>query len=122
MSPESIFVLVLIGIGAGVLSGLVGVGGGIVIVPALVMALGLSQHAAQGNTLAMLMIPVGILGVMNYYQKGHVDWRIALVLGLGFIPGAWLGSKAALALSGPMVKRVFGGLLLLIAIKFLLGK
>jgi len=86
------------------------------------MALGLSQHAAQGNTLAMLMIPVGVLGVLNYYQRGYVDWRIALLLGLGFIPGAFFGSKLALALSSLAVKRIFGALLLLIALKFLLGK
>lgn len=122
MSTEIIFLLALIGLAAGVLSGLVGVGGGIIIVPALVMALGISQHSAQGNTLAMLMIPVGALAVFNYYRSGHIDWRIALLLAVGFIPGAWLGSKLALALPALAVKRIFGVLLLLVAVKFLLNK
>jgi uncharacterized membrane protein YfcA len=122
MSPEIILYLTLIGLAAGVLSGLVGVGGGIIIVPALVMVMGISQQSAQGNTLAMLMIPVGALAVLNYYRSGHIDWRIALLLAVGFIPGAWVGSKLALAIPALTLKRIFGVLLLLVAAKFLFNK
>jgi uncharacterized membrane protein YfcA len=122
MSPEIILYLTLIGLAAGVLSGLVGVGGGIIIVPALVMVMGISQQSAQGNTLAMLMIPVGALAVINYYRSGHIEWRIALLLAVGFIPGAWVGSKLALAIPALTLKRIFGVLLLLVAAKFLLNK
>ena len=74
MDTQTILIIIMVGIAAGILSGLVGVGGGIIIVPALVYFIGFSQKTAQGTSLAMIMLPVGIFGVMQYYKQGHVDF------------------------------------------------
>jgi len=119
MSLTSILGIMLIGVLAGLLSGLVGVGGGIIIVPALVMLLGLSQHTAQGTTLAMLSFPVSLIGALNYYKKGMVDWKVALILCIPFMIGGFVGSKIALELSTPMVKKIFAMVMILVAVKIL---
>jgi hypothetical protein len=119
MTPETILLLALVGLAAGILSGLVGVGGGIIIVPALVFFLGFTQHQAQGTSLGLLLLPVGILAVLNYYNKGHIDVRIIAIMSIAFVAGGWLGSKAALALPQETVKKVFGVLLLYTAIRML---
>ena len=117
-------ILILLGVGlvAGILSGMVGIGGGIIIVPALVYFLGLSQHTAQGTTLAMFLMPIGILGVMNYYNAGHVDIKTALIIGTTFVLGSFVGSKIAIGLDQNMVKRIFGVIILFVSIKMILGK
>ena len=107
------------GFAAGALSGLVGIGGGIVIVPVLVMLFGLSQHTAQGTTLAMLSFPVSFVGAYTYWQKGMVDWKIAILLCAGFIVGGFFGSKFAVGIPSLMIKRMFAVLMIIIAIKFL---
>lgn len=122
MEIQTWSVLALIGLAAGYLSGFVGVGGGIIMVPALVYFLGLSQHMAQGTSLAVLMVPVGILGVWNYYQKGQVHFSSAAVIALFFVAGSFFGSKYALKLDASMVRRIFGIFLLLVSVKFILGK
>ena len=104
---ETIIYLVLIGLAAGFMGGMVGIGGGVIIVPALVLLLGLSQHQSQGISLAMLLFPVGILGVINYYKKGHVDFKYAGLLAIGFLAGSYLGSKFSLSLPQDTVKKVF---------------
>lgn len=119
MTPEQIAIVIVAGLLAGVLSGLVGIGGGIVLVPALVMALGFSQQKAQGTTLALFMFPVGLLAVLNYHRKGYVDWRAMALLGAGFILGAFLGSKLALSLPQLTIKRIFGALIIIIGIRML---
>lgn len=111
--------IVAIGFIAGILSGMVGIGGGIVIVPALVILLGISQHTAQGTTLAMLSFPVSLVAAYQYSKQGNVDWKIALLLCFGFVLGGYLGSKFALSISSLMIKRIFAILLIVIAIKFL---
>ena len=111
--------VVLIGSAAGYISGLVGIGGGVVIVPALVYMAGLSQQTAQGTTLAMLLLPIGALGVWNYMRAGHVDWRLALMLSAGYIFGSWFGSKLALSLAPADLKRLFAIFLMLVAGKLL---
>jgi uncharacterized protein len=111
--------VVLVGSAAGYISGLVGIGGGVVIVPALVLVAGLSQQTAQGTTLAMLLLPIGILGVLNYMKAGHVDWRLALMLSAGYVVGSWFGSRLALSLSPAELKRVFAVFLLVMAGKLL---
>ncbi|HSX29608.1 MAG TPA: sulfite exporter TauE/SafE family protein [Candidatus Saccharimonadales bacterium] len=120
MPPLVDVLLIAIGLLAGMLSGLVGVGGGIVIVPALVMLLGFSQKNAQGTTLAMLMVPVGILAALTYYRAGHVNIKAALFIGLGFLFGALIGAQFAIRLPDHTMTRVFGGLLLAVGLKFLL--
>lgn len=117
-----ILLYILLGLVAGTLGGLVGIGGGIIIVPALVFLFGLSQHQAQGTTLALLVPPIGILGAWTYYQKGFVDLRIAAFVCLGFFLGSFFGAKIATALSSPVLQKIFGVALLLIALKMIFGK
>jgi len=119
---NEILILLVVGLAAGMLSGMVGVGGGIIIVPALVYFLGFTQHAAQGTTLFMFLFPIGILGVMNYYKAGNVDWKAALFICTTFVAGSYFGSKLAISLDQVTVKRIFGGLILVMGIKMLLGK
>ena len=110
----------VLGLGAGIFSGLIGVGGGVIIVPALVLLFGLSQHQAQGTTLAMLVPPVGLLAAWTYYREGYVHLPIAGWLCLGFFLGGFLGAKAAAALSDVTLERAFGVALLAISVKMIL--
>ncbi len=119
MSVQTIMILILIGLAAGMLSGMIGVGGGIVIVPALVYFLALSQKDAQGTSLGLLLLPVGILGVIQYYKQGHVDLKVVVVLAIGFTLGSYFGSKISLSLSDDKVKRMFAIVIMLVAIKML---
>lgn len=119
MDTQTILIIIMVGIAAGILSGLVGVGGGIIIVPALVYFIGFSQKTAQGTSLAMIMLPVGIFGVMQYYKQGHVDFKIVGLLAIGFLAGSFFGSKIALSISQETLKKVFAMLMILIAIKML---
>ncbi len=113
---------ILLGIAAGVLSGLIGIGGGVIIVPALVFLFGFSQHQAQGTTLALLVPPIGILAAWTYYKQGYVDIRIAALVAFGFLLGSVFGARIATGLSNAILEKVFGVALLLIAIKMILGK
>ena len=122
MEPTTVLALVLIGVAAGVLSGFVGVGGGIIIVPALMWALGFTQHQATGTSLAVLLLPVGILAVWNYHKAGNLDWRAAMIIAATFVVGAYFGSKLSLSLPPATVKKVFGGVMILAALKLLFGK
>jgi uncharacterized membrane protein YfcA len=122
MNTQTLAILLMIGLLAGFLSGTVGVGGGVVIVPMLVFLLGFEQHKAQGTSLFMFLFPIGILGVMNYYKKGFVDVKTALVICSTFVIGSFLGSKFSLSLDQQIVKRIFGGVFLLVALKMLFGK
>src|ERR1700744_203193 len=99
MTLQTIALLMLVGLLAGVLSGLVGLGGGVIIVPALVFLLGFSQHQAQGTSLGILLLPAGIFAVLNYYKKGFIDVKVVLFLIVGFLVGGWLGSKLSLSVS-----------------------
>lgn len=90
-----IFILILLGLLTGVLCGLVGIGGGLVIVPALVYLFGFSQHMAQGTTIAMMIPPIGLLAAITYYKQGYVDIKTAIFIALGVFIGAYLGSRIA---------------------------
>ena len=105
MTVQIILLLVLIGLAAGVLSGLVGVGGGIIVVPALVFFLGFTQQQAQGTSLGLLLLPVGILAVLNYYKQDQIDIRVVGIMALAFILGGWLGSRLATVAPAPEVSR-----------------
>ncbi len=119
MSAYSIVILILVGLAAGVLSGLVGIGGGIIIVPALVLFLGFTQKEAQGTTLGILLLPIGILAVIQYYKEGYVNISYVLTIAVAFLIGSYFGSKIAISLSDEKVKRIFAITLMLIAIKML---
>jgi uncharacterized membrane protein YfcA len=119
MTVQIILLLVLIGLAAGILSGLVGVGGGIIVVPALVFFLGFSQQQAQGTSLGLLLLPVGILAVLNYYKQGHIDIRVVGIMAAAFVIGGWLGSKWALSLPEVTVKRIFAVILFYSGIKMM---
>ena len=122
LSMNTIFILLAIGVVAGMLSGLVGIGGGIIIVPVLVYFCGFSQHQAQGTTLFMFMLPFGVLGVMNYYKAGNVDMKSALIIGSTFIVGSYFGSKIALAVDQTTIKKIFGIVIFFISLKMIFGK
>lgn len=113
---------VLLGVLAGGLSGLIGIGGGVIIVPALVFLFGFTQHRAEGTTLALLIPPVGILAVLPYFRQGNVDLRTAAYIGAGFLIGGLVGGQLANGLSSVVLQRVFGVALLLIALKMLLSR
>lgn len=119
MTTQVIITLLLVGLFSGVLSGLVGVGGGIVIVPALVFFLGFTQQEAQGTSLGLLLLPVGILAVMNYYKKGYIDVNVIGIMALSFVVGGWLGSKLAVSIPEITVKRIFAVILFYSAFKML---
>ena len=119
MSLQVIIVLLLVGLAAGILGGLVGIGGGIIIVPSLIYFLGFSQKAAQGTSLGILLLPVGILGVLQFYKAGYVDMRTVWLVSFGFLVGSYFGSKIALSFSQETVKKIFAILMILIALKML---
>ena len=119
MTTELLITLLIIGLFAGILSGLVGVGGGLIIVPALIFFLGYSQHQAQGTSLGLLLLPVGILAVLNYYNKGQIDIKVVAVMSIAFVLGGWLGSKIALRLPADTVKKIFAIFLFYSAFKLL---
>lgn len=119
MSFYELAVLVLIGLAAGVLSGMFGVGGGIVIVPALVFLLGMSQHTAQGTSIGLMLLPIGFLAAMNYYKAGNLNVTFGVIIALSFFVGGYFGSKFSLGVSEIALKRGFGVLLLLLALRMI---
>jgi uncharacterized membrane protein YfcA len=119
MSTQTVILVILVGLAAGALSGLVGIGGGIIIVPALVYILGFSQHQAMGTSLGILLLPAGILAVMNYYKKGYIDVKVVIILFIGFLIGGYFGSKISLGLGESILKKVFAFVLICIACKMI---
>lgn len=124
MDFQTIVILVLTGLAAGILGGMVGVGGGIIIVPALVYFLGFSQHTAQGTSLGLILLPVGILGFIQYYNSCKelgepIDIKVIALIALGFIAGSYWGSKIAVSLPQETVKKIFAALMIVVAIKMI---
>lgn len=119
MDISLILIVLIIGTIAGMLGGMIGIGGGLVIVPALVYFLGFSQQSAQGTSLGLIMLPVGILGVLQYYKQGYVDFRVVGILAIGFVLGSYFGSKIALSVPQDTLKKAFAGLMILVALKML---
>jgi hypothetical protein len=112
----------LLGLAAGILSGLVGIGGGILIVPALVFLFGFSQQQAQGTTLALLVPPIGILAAWTYYNHGYVNIKAAAIIAAGFIAGSLLGARFSTSLSNDVLSKIFGVFLVLVGVKMIIGK
>jgi uncharacterized membrane protein YfcA len=122
MSTSMLLILILIGIITGIMAGMLGIGGAIIMTPALVFIMGFSQANAQGTSLAVMLPPIGIIAAYNYYKAGHVNIKFALILAVCFLVGSYFGSKFALNLPQPVLKKIFGVLLLLVAAKMLLSK
>lgn len=124
MQTQELIIIIVIGLAAGILSGLVGVGGGIIMVPVLVFFLHYTQHQAQGTSLAVLTLPVVILGFLKYYQECKkmgtpIDLRVVGLLAVGFVVGAYAGSSLAVKVDKDMLKKIFGVVMLYMAIKML---
>lgn len=118
MTLTTLLILAAIGLLAGILSGMIGVGGGIIVVPALVYLLGLTQHSAQGTSLALMLPPIGILAAMNYYKAGALNVKYAVIIAIAFVIGGYLGSKLSLTyISEEMMKKIFGIIMLGVSIK-----
>jgi len=122
MSTSMILILIVVGIITGVMAGMLGIGGAIIMIPSLVLLLGISQQAAQGTSLAVMLPPIGIIAAYNYYKAGQVNIRFAIILAVFFLLGSYFGSKLALNIPEQVLKKVFGFLLLLVAAKMLLSK
>lgn len=122
MTLTQLILLAIIGLMAGVFSGTLGVGGAIIVIPALIFFLGLSQHEAQGTSLAFMVPPVTLLAVIQYSKNGYVNWKFALILALMFIVGSYFGSLISISLPDKILRKIFGGLLLVMAIKIIFWK
>jgi len=120
MSFQEMLILTLIGLAAGVFGGMVGLGGGIIMIPAMIYFLGQSQISAQGTSLAVMLPPVGILAVMNYYKSGQINLKYAIVIAIAFTIGGYFGSKIALNVPVATVKKIFGLALIAIALKMII--
>ena len=106
----------------GTVSGMLGIGGGTLLTPALVYLFGFSQHSAQGTTLALMVPPIGLIAARSYYQQGYVDLKVGILLCIGFTLGSLLGAKFGIALPDLFLKRAFGAMTLLVALKMLFAK
>lgn len=119
MRLQEIFILILIGLAAGVLSGMFGIGGGVIMVPALVLFMGMSQHNAQGTSIGLMLLPIGILAAYNYYREGNLNIKFGLVIAAAFVIGGYFGSKVSLGVNEGLLKRLFGILMLLLSLKII---
>ena len=122
MATSMLLVLIVIGIITGVMAGMLGIGGAIIMIPALVYFMGFSQQMAQGTSIAVMLPPIGILAAYNYYKAGQVDIKVAIILAVCFLAGSYFGSKWAINIPQPILKKIFGVLLLLVAAKMLFTK
>src|SRR6266850_3543876 len=122
LTMETILIVLAIGVLAGAFGGFIGIGGGLIVVPCLVYFMGMCQHTAQGTSLAMMLPPIGLIAVYNYYKQGHVDFKIAAILCISFVAGSFFGSKIALSLSPDQIKKAFGIIIILLGIKMVFWK
>ena len=122
MNLTIILFLVIIGILSGFLSGMMGVGGGVIMVPLMVFLLGFTQHEAQGTSLAVLAVPVTFLAAYTYHTEKGLNWRYALIIAVAFVIGGYLGSKLAVNINDLLLKRIFGVVMLIASIKLIFFK
>mgnify|MGYP001791566476 CR=1 FL=1 len=122
MATSMLVILIAIGIVTGIMAGMLGIGGAIIMIPALVYIMGMNQLTAQGTSLAVMLPPIGIIAAYNYYKAGQVNIKFAIILAVCFLIGSYFGSKLSLTLPQPLLKKIFGVLLLLVAAKMLLSK
>ena len=119
---SEVLLYIALGLVAGILSGLIGIGGGVIIVPALVFLCGFTQHQAQGTTLALMVPPIGLPAAWTYFKQGQVHFEVAMLICVGFFMGGFLGAKLATGTSNVMLERVFGVAMLIVAVKMLATK
>jgi uncharacterized membrane protein YfcA len=117
-----IWAYILTGLAAGAASGFCGIGGGIILIPVMVLIFGLTQHQAQGTTLALMVPPVGLLAALKYYYEGNVNIKMAAFICLGFIFGGYLGAASVHHVPEPLLRRIFGFLLFFVSLKFIFAK
>ncbi len=122
MGVTVIIILVLVGLVAGVFSGLIGIGGAIIIIPALVFILGMDQYTAQGTSLAVMLPPIGLLAAYSYYKEGALNLTYALIIAGAFLIGGYIGSKFALSIPEAVLKKIFAIVLFLIALRMFFEK
>jgi hypothetical protein len=116
------YLYIILGVGAGVFSGFLGIGGGSVMIPALVYLAGYSQHQAQGTTLAMMIPPIGLLAAIKYYQAGNVKIKVAALMCIGFFIGGYLGARFVDKIPDLILKKSFGVFLLIVALRMIFSK
>ncbi|MEA3305898.1 MAG: sulfite exporter TauE/SafE family protein [Candidatus Omnitrophota bacterium] len=117
-----ILLYIILGVIAGVASGFLGIGGGIILVPALGLLFGLSQHQAQGTTLALMIPPIGLLAALKYYHAGNVNLKIAAFICLGFFFGGYAGAVLVHHVPDTILRRIFGFAMFFVSLKFIFGK
>ena len=122
MTAQTVMVLAAIGLAAGILGGMIGLGGGVILIPALVYFLGMDQHSAQGTSVAVMLPPIGILAAYNYYKAGFIQWHYVLVIAVAFIVGGYFGSSWALKIPDATMKKVFSFVLVAVAVNMYFGK
>ncbi|MGB2088420.1 MAG: sulfite exporter TauE/SafE family protein [Psychroflexus salarius] len=122
MALSTFLLLVVIGVLGGFASGLLGLGGGIIMVPLMLIFLNYSQQQAQGTSLAILAVPVTFISAYNYYQDGEINWKYALIMALCFIVGGYFGSKLAITINQALLKKIFGVVMLIVGLKMIFGK
>lgn len=122
MDAYNFLILVLIGLAAGILGGLLGLGGGIIMIPAMVFLLGFTQHQSIGTSLAVMLPPIGMFAAYNYYKAGYVDIKSALIIAAAFMIGSYFSSKFALSIPETTLKKLFSILLVLVAVKMFFSK
>jgi uncharacterized membrane protein YfcA len=122
MDISTLLILALIGLLAGTMSGLVGIGGGLIIVPAMIYLMGADQKTAQGTSIALMLPPIGLFAAYNYYKAGYVNVKYAIIIAIAFLIGGYVGSKLAISLPEATVKKVFAGLMIVTAVKMILGR
>ena len=122
MDIYSIFILAVIGLAAGIFGGMVGLGGGVIMIPAMIYFLGISQTAAQGTSLAVMLPPVGLFAVMNYYKAGQLNLKYAMIIAITFLIGGYFGSKIALTIPISTMRKIFALAMVAIAVNMMLKK
>jgi len=122
LTISQLITLVLIGLSAGVLSGMFGIGGGLLMVPALVYFLGMDQRAAQGTSIGLMLLPIGLLAAWDYHREGNINIKYGLIIAATFVLGGYFGSRIAHSLDVGLLKKIFGGLMLVAALKMIFSK
>jgi len=120
MSLQAIIILLLIGLAAGIFGGMVGLGGGVIMIPALIYLMGMSQIEAQGTSLAVMLPPVGLFAVMNYYKSGNLNFKYAMLIAIAFLIGGYFGSKIALSIPVATVRKIFAVAMIAMAVRMLM--